>query len=73
MIHLADYMSANNLSDDDVAAALGRTRATISRIRRRKTRPDWETINKIKQFTMGQVTADDFLTLAPKASAEAAP
>lgn len=63
MIHLSDYMAANNLTDDAVASALGRTRATVSRIRRRKMRPDWETIQKIKDFTNGEVTADDFAKL----------
>lgn len=65
MIHLSDYMAANRLTDDDVASALGRTRVTVSRIRRRKVRPDWETIQKIKEFTNGEVTADDFASLDP--------
>jgi transcriptional regulator with XRE-family HTH domain len=63
MIHLSDYMTANGLSDDDVAAALGLTRASVSRFRRRKMRPDWKTIEKIREFTGGQVTADDFTSL----------
>jgi len=63
MIHLSDYMSAHNLTDDDVAAAVERSRVTISRIRRRKVRPDWDTIQKIKEFTNGAVTADDFADL----------
>ena len=66
MIHLADYMAANNLNDADVAARIERSRETVSRIRRRKVRPDWETIERIKKFTNGQVTADDFLSLAPE-------
>lgn len=65
MIHLSEYMTAKKLSDDDVASAIDRTRATVSRIRRRKMRPDWETIQKIKDFTNGEVTADDFVSLAP--------
>ncbi len=65
MIHLSDYMDAHNLTDDDVAAALGRTRSTVSRIRRRKMRPDWETIEKIQEFTGGQVTANDFVKIEP--------
>jgi transcriptional regulator with XRE-family HTH domain len=65
MIHLSDYMNAHKLTDDDVAAALGRTRSTVSRIRRRKMRPDWETIKKIQEFTGGQVTANDFVKIDP--------
>ncbi len=63
MIHLSDYMANNNLSDDDVAAAIDRARATVSRIRRRKMRPDWETIKKIQDFTKGEVTANDFVEI----------
>lgn len=63
MIHLSDYMAANDLTDPDVAEAIGVTRASVSRFRRRKMRPDWQTIEKIKQFTGGQVTADDWASL----------
>lgn len=56
-------MEANNLSDDTVAEGIERTRETVSRIRRRKVRPDWDTIQKIKEFTGGLVTADDFQDL----------
>lgn len=60
-MHLSDYMTTNSLSDDQVAESLKCSRATVSRIRRRKVRPDWATIEKIKTFTNGQVTADDFV------------
>ncbi len=63
MIHLSDYMAQNNLSDADVAVALNLTRASVSRFRRRKMRPDWKTIEKIKEFTGGKVTADDFVSI----------
>lgn len=69
MIHLSDYMAANNLSDADVAQNIDRSRETVSRIRRRKVRPDWETIERIKKFTNGQVTADDFTSLEPEPEA----
>lgn len=65
MTHLADYMTDHNLDDDHVAAAIDVSRVTISRIRRRKVRPDWSTIEKLRTFTNGHVTADDFLDLAP--------
>lgn len=60
-MHLSDYMAEKNLSDEDVAKEIGRSRATVSRIRRRKVRPDWQTIENIKEFTKGAVSADDFL------------
>lgn len=62
-MHLSDYMTLHQLDDDAVAGGIGRTRVTVSRIRRRKVRPDWQTIEKIKEFTNGASTADDYTTL----------
>ena len=63
MVHLSDYMKAKCLSDDDVAKGIGRSRPTVSRIRRREVRPNWETIEKIREFTKGRSTADDYVVL----------
>lgn len=60
-MHLADYMSRKRLSDEDVAKEIKRSRATVSRIRRRKVRPDWETIEALKTFSGGKITANDFI------------
>jgi transcriptional regulator with XRE-family HTH domain len=60
-MHLAEYMDANGLRDEDVAELLGVSRGTVSRIRRRKIRPGWHTIEKIRTATAGAVTADDFV------------
>lgn len=59
-MHLSEYMALHNLDDDSVAIGIKRARVTVSRIRRRKVRPDWETIEKIKTFTNGLSTADDY-------------
>lgn len=59
-MHLSEYMTANGLSDEDVAAGIKRNRVTVSRIRRRVVRPDWGTIAEIRAFSGGAVTADDF-------------
>lgn len=67
MMHLSDYMAVHNLDDDQVAAAIKRSRATVSRIRRRKVRPDWETIEELRQFSGGLITADDFQDLGVSA------
>jgi hypothetical protein len=64
-MHISDYMTLHGLDDDAVAAGIKRTRVTVSRIRRRKVRPDWETIEKIKEFTKGESTADDYQSLEP--------
>ena len=64
-MHLADYMAGKNpkrrpLKDEEVAEAVGVSRATISRIRRRKVRPDWQTIDALRTYSRGKITADDF-------------
>lgn len=70
MAHLSTYMADNNLSDEEVAEGIRRTRETVSRIRRRKVRPDWQTIEQIKTFTKGACTADDFQSLADSEAAQ---
>lgn len=59
-MHLADYMEANGLSDQDVADAIRVDRSTVSRLRRKETRPSWKTSRALRNFTDGKVTADDF-------------
>lgn len=62
-MHLSDYMAENGLSDEQVATAIRRNRVTVSRIRRRKVRPDWPTIEALKDWSGGVVTANDFAQL----------
>ena len=62
-MHISLYMRRNALSDDDFARIIGRSRATVSRIRRGKVRPDWDTIQRIRTATKGSVTANDFAEL----------
>lgn len=69
MMHLSDYMAAHQLSDETVAQQIGRTRATVSRIRRRKVRPDWDTLEILKQWSDGEITADAFQDLSAGAAA----
>ena len=63
VMHLSEYMTAKNLSDEEVAISIGVTRPTVSRIRRKLVRPDWGTIRRIEAFTEGVVTASDFTNL----------
>jgi hypothetical protein len=60
-MHLSDFMTLCALSDDAVAAAIGRSRVSVSRYRRRLVRPDWEAIEQIRNYSKGAVTADDWL------------
>lgn len=69
-MHLSAFMSERGLSDEEVAAAVDRNRVSVSRWRRRLVRPDWEAIERIKAFTDGEVSADDW---AGPLSAEADP
>ena len=68
-MHLSDYMALGGFDDDAVAIAIDVSRATVSRIRRRKTRPDWGTIEKLKVWSDGAITADDFQSLDAGAAA----
>jgi transcriptional regulator with XRE-family HTH domain len=56
-------MESRGLSDEDVAGAIKVSRVTVSRIRRGKVRPDWSTLGKLKDFSSGEITADDFQDL----------
>lgn len=60
-------MALHSLDDDTVAAGIKRTRVTVSRIRRRKVRPDWPTLAEIREFTNGACSADDFQELSEAA------
>lgn len=59
-MHLSNYMRLNALKDEDVAIEVGRNRATVSRWRRNKLRPDWQSLDRIETFTGGKVTANDW-------------
>lgn len=61
VMHLSDYMQLHQLSDEAVAAAIGRSRVSVSRYRRRLIRPDWDAAERIRDFTGGAVSADDWL------------
>lgn len=62
-MHLADFMAERGLSDEYVAKMIRRSRPTVSRIRRRVCRPDWDTIQRIEEFSQRAVTASDFIDL----------
>ena len=59
-MRLADYMADRGLSDETVAEAIGRSRVSVSRYRRRLVRPDWEAIQRIRAFTKGKVSEEDW-------------
>lgn len=71
MSNLSQFMESRGLSDEQVGAAIEVSRVTISRIRRGKSRPDWSTIRKLKEFSGGEITADDFQDLPTDEEARA--
>jgi transcriptional regulator with XRE-family HTH domain len=62
-MHLDQYMEKTGLDDEQVAKLIGVSRVTISRIRRRKVRPDWGTIQQLRKLSRGAITASDFEVL----------
>ena len=62
-MHLSEYMVLHDLNDEQVAVAIKCSRVTVSRIRRRKVRPDWPTIAKLERWSNGSITANDFQNL----------
>jgi transcriptional regulator with XRE-family HTH domain len=56
-------MEKTGLDDEQVAKLIGVSRVTISRIRRRKVRPDWATIQQLRKLSRGAITANDFEVL----------
>jgi len=59
-MHLSDYMAKNRLKDAEVAAAIGRSRVSVSRYRRRLIRPEFEIIEAVKEFSNGKVKFEDW-------------
>ena len=59
-MHLSEWMAKGGLNDDAVAAAINRSRVSVSRYRRRLVRPDWETIQVIRHYTGNKVRAEDW-------------
>ena len=60
-MHLSEYMADNGLTDAQVASAIGRSRSIVTRYRNRKLRPDWDAVIRIKEFTEGAVSPNDWV------------
>lgn len=60
-MHLSKYMADNGLSDEKVAAAIGKSRVSVTRYRNGKMRPNWETTERICEWSNGAVTPNDWL------------
>ena len=62
-MHLSIYMDRKKLRDAQVARQIGASRVSVSRYRRGLIRPSWATASKIKKWTRGEVSFDDWVTL----------
>jgi len=53
-------MELKNLSDEDVASAVGRSRVSVSRYRRRLERPSWDVVDRFSEWSAGAITPLDW-------------
>lgn len=59
-MHLADYMAEKGLTDEDVAQAIGRSRVSVSRYRRKLERPNWDVVDRFYEWSGGVISANDW-------------
>jgi transcriptional regulator with XRE-family HTH domain len=62
LMKLAEYLKDKGLTDQAFAGLIGRSRTSVSRLRRNETRPDWKTVERIHVASGGAVTPNDFLS-----------
>lgn len=67
-MHLSEFMAERNLSDEEVASAIGCHRVTVNRYRRGVKRPDWDAIQKIRIYTKELVSESDWRRKLKKAA-----
>jgi transcriptional regulator with XRE-family HTH domain len=60
---LETYLKEKKMTDDAFAALVGLSQSQISRIRRDKSWPTREAMERIATATAGVVTANDFLSI----------
>ena len=59
---LAEYMKANQLTDQMMAAKTGQSRVSVTRHRNGTNFPKRKALNAYKRVSNGLVTADGFMT-----------
>ena len=69
---LADWMTANQVSDESLGASLGIDRSTASRIRRERLLPSSALIARIVELTGGEVQPNTFFGLPAARETQAA-
>lgn len=71
-MRLSAYMESKGLKDPEVADAIGRSRASVSRYRRGLERPDWRTMQAIRLWSKGKVQEADWRKLSNASQREPA-
>jgi transcriptional regulator with XRE-family HTH domain len=59
---LDEYLRERDLTRAEFGGLIGRTGPTVSRIISGVQKPDWETLERIKEATGGVVMPNDFLS-----------
>jgi putative transcriptional regulator len=57
---LSEYMELHDLTDGDVADAIGVSRVSVLRYRRGDQRPDWEQAARIVEWSEGAVPLESW-------------
>lgn len=67
-MHLSEYLSANDLTATDFAVKIKRHKSTVTRLVKRASRPDHDTMQRILDVTGGAVTPNDFFEAPAKST-----
>jgi transcriptional regulator with XRE-family HTH domain len=60
-MNLSDYMSKAEVTDADVATALGVHRASVTRYRNGKQKPSIKVLARLSTWSNGEITVIDFV------------
>lgn len=69
---LETYLKDNSLTDEAFASIVGVSQSQISRIKRGKSWPTRDLVNRIAEVTSGAVTANDLAVVASEEAGSAA-
>ncbi len=65
-MHLSTYLKEKNLQVAQFAKLIGRSPATVYRLKKGDTKPDEQTMVRIIEATKGHVTPNDFFGVDPQ-------
>lgn len=62
------YLKKNGLTDEEFGSLVGLSQSYVNRLRRGEGRPSLGALERIRDRTSGEVTADDFMASADEAT-----